>query len=85
MKIIVHHTWYRSLYNYDNVTSVVILEAEQSKKGVTQAIRDWVKGWTGKGHVLVSSVDTTFADDQKYCEIKQEKFNFNNKTQEGSK
>lgn len=78
MKIYVDHTWYRDHYNKDTVTSRVILDAEKSKKGVTQAIRDWTKGWAGKGYVLVSSVKTTFKDDEKYCEIAQKKFNFNN-------
>jgi hypothetical protein len=78
MKIIVHHTWYRGPYDKDNISSAVILEAEKSKKGVTQAVREWVKGWTGKGYVLVSSIETTYADDKKYCEIAQKKFNFNN-------
>jgi len=79
MKIIVYYTWYRSHHNQDKIVSSVILtNVGRSKKAVTQAIRDYVMDWTGKGHVLVSSVSTTFGNDQNFCDIAQKKFNFNN-------
>lgn len=79
MKIYVHYTWYRGLYNYDSVTSFVILRnVDKSKRSVTQAIRDWTKEWTGRGYIRVSSVGTAFKDDEQYCDIAQKKFCFSN-------
>ena len=79
MQIIISYTWYRSTHNYDSVTNTQFLTyVDRSKKAVTQAIRDWAKSWSGKGYIKVSSVRTTFADDNKFCDIAQKRFNFNN-------
>lgn len=79
MKVRVDFTWYRNHFNKDTVTNWVVLEdVEKSKKGVTQAIRDYAKTWTGKGFLEISSIESTYAYDQKFCEIAQKKFCFNN-------
>lgn len=78
MKIRVDYTWYRDHYNQDPVNNFVIIpDVEPSKRGVTQAIRAWVKGWSGRGFVDVSDISTTYMDDQKFCEIAQRRFRFN--------
>lgn len=79
MKFRIDFTWYRDRYNQDNVTNFAILEAEKaSKKAVTQAIRDYVKDWTGKGYVQLSDITATFDDYQQACNIAQRKFIFSN-------
>lgn len=80
MDILISYTWYREIYNQDTVVSTTLLRTEsKSKSGVTKSIREWAKTWTGIGYIEVCSIDTTYGDNKKFCDIKQRKFSFNNR------
>ena len=78
MKIKIEYTWYRSPHNKDDIVNWTILDVDdESKKGVTNAIREWASGWTGKGFIYVKDVYNTQGATMPCCDIKQRKFCFN--------
>lgn len=79
MKIRIVFHWYRDNYHRSSCPEGVILDdVKASKLGVTQAIRNYAKDWTGRGYLELIDITASYANEQQYCDIAQTKFNFNN-------
>lgn len=76
MKIRVDYKWVRELNSGDSWT---ILTAKScSKKFVLEAIREYVRTWTGKGYLVIKEITPSFFNQDVYCDISQSNFRFNN-------